>query len=173
MHSFQQHSQHSLYYKEARTKLYPVYKEKSEKARTEGSLPTVAQCGDRVLTPMGFGASPARALTQQEKSGLPFLSSLQPHVRGRVVADLLLWAASASPQAGVFPTVFRKKWGTPMSSFSHTSIQGFLEDRLLSNCFHSQEGLHLEWVCDFDRCFPMSLPSSSLLCERDPSCSQE
>lgn len=78
--------------------------------------------------PVGFGASPARALTQQEKLGLLFLGALWPHVRGRVVADLLLWAASASPQAGVFLTVFRKKWGTPMSSFSRVSIQGFLED---------------------------------------------
>ena len=34
----------NIHYEEARTKLYPVYKEKSEEARTEGPLPTVAQC---------------------------------------------------------------------------------------------------------------------------------
>lgn len=50
----------------------------------------VAQCSDRVLMPVGVRASPARAWTQQEKLGLPFLGALRPYVCGRVVADLLL-----------------------------------------------------------------------------------
>lgn len=78
--------------------------------------------------PVGFGAGPAGALTQQEKPGLPFLGALQPHVRWRVVADLLFWAACASAQAGVFPTLFRTKGGTPIFLFmsQHPGVSGRL-----------------------------------------------
>lgn len=69
----------------------------------------VAQCSDRVLTPMGFGASWSTDLAGM--LDLPFLSGLWLHVCCRVVADLvlgqhLLNLPPPPPRADVLPTLF-------------------------------------------------------------------